>query len=296
MDFTSFKVAVKNAVESKIGENSTMTINDIKKNNGIILSGLMVKSKDSNVSPIIYLNEYYQAYESGNAEFEAIISDIFEVYEKNKVDHDMDMSQFLNYENIREKIVYKLINSDRNADLLQHIPHIAFHDLSIVFQLSITGERFENATILIRNEHLAVWNVSLDSLYEDACRNTPILNRYEIRDMEDVIREFIPSEEMVQMPISLFVLSNKDRVHGAACILYPDLLKHVSGEIGSSMYIIPSSVHETLLIPAKKVDESKCKYIKDMVSMVNDTQVAEEEILSYSVYFYDRNTDKTIRL
>lgn len=296
MEFTNFKDAVKSEVEGRIGDDYTVTINDAVKNNGVTLSGLTVESKDSNVSPVIYLDGYYQAYESGDAEFEEIISDILMVYEKNKMDHMVDMSQFLNYENIRGKVVYKLINADKNTELLQHIPHIAFHDLSIVFQVLITSESFGCAAILIHNKHLEIWNVSLDELYEDACLNTPILNRYEIKDMEDVIREIMPTAEIEQLPVSMFMLSNNHRFHGAACMLYPDLLKRVSGTINSSMYIIPSSVHEVLLIPAKKADESESRHIKDIVMEVNGTQVVEEEILSYSVYFYDRNADEIIRL
>lgn len=296
MEFESFKDVVKKEVENRVGENCTVNVKDTAKNNGVTLSGLTVKSKDSNIAPIIYLDDYYQLYESGYVGLEAIISIILKVYEESNVDHIVDMSQLLNYESIRKKIVYKLINSEKNTELLQHVPHITFHDLSIVFQISVSEEPFGDATILIHNKHLAIWNVSLDTLYEDARNNTPILNRYEIEDIEDVIRELMPTAETVHTPVPLLVLSNKDKFHGAACILYPDLLRQVSDAIDSSMYIIPSSVHETLLLPAKKAEEAEYKYIKNIISEVNNTRINEEEILSYSVYFYDRNTDEIIIL
>ncbi len=296
MEFESFKDVVKKEVENRVGENCTVNVKDTAKNNGVILSGLTVKSEDSDIAPIIYLDDYYQLYESGYVGLEAIISIILKVYEESNVDHIVDMSQLLNYESIRKKIVYKLINSEKNTELLQHVPHITFNDLSIVFQISVSEEPFGDATILIHNKHLAIWNVSLDTLYEDARNNTPILNRYEIEDIEDVIRELMPTAETVHTPVPLLVLSNKDKFHGAACILYPDLLRQVSDAIDSSMYIIPSSVHETLLLPAKKVEEAEYKYIKNIISEVNNTRINEEEILSYSVYFYDRNTDEIIIL
>ncbi len=296
MEFVNFMDAVKNEVESRIGENGIVTLSEVTKNNGLVLSGLSIQSKDSNISPIIYLNNHYQAYESGAVELEEIISDILEVYEKNKMEHIIDMSQFLNYENIREKIVYKLINTDMNKELLQQIPHMAFHDLSIVFQVVLTEGDFGHASILIRNENLAIWNVSLDELYEDARNNTPTLYKYEINDLEDLLKEFVPTDETVRTHVSMLVLSNKNKLNGAACLLYPDLLKQISDAMDSNMYILPSSVHEVLLLPTDEADAFKNEHLKNMVREVNDTQVEEEELLSYSIYYYDRNADEIIRL
>lgn len=244
MDFENFKNSVKREVESRIGADCNVTLNDVTKNNGVKLSGLTVQSKDTNVSPVIYLNNYYSAYERGSAELEDIISDILDVYEKNKVNHNVDMSLFLNYENIKGKIIYTLINTDRNRELLQHISHIPFLDLSIVFKVVAVEESYRNAVILIRNEHLEIWNVSLEELYKDACHNTPTINKYELKNIRDVINGFVTTEETVPGPVPMLVLSNKSMCHGAACVLYPDLLKHISCLMDSSMYIIPSSVHE----------------------------------------------------
>lgn len=295
MDFTSFKEAVRSEIERRIG-NCTVALNDVRKNNGVSLSGLTINSNDSNIAPVIYLNNYYSEYETGYMKYEDIIGDILTAYEKSKVDCSIDMSSFLNYESVKKKIVYKLINTDMNAELLQHIPHIAFHDLSIVFQVMISEENCRHATILVHNEHLKLWNVSLDELKEDARINTPILNKYEIRNMEDIISELMPMKETEHLPVPLLVLSNKNKLYGAACMLYPDLLKHVSDKTNSSMYIIPSSIHEVLLRPTKKLTSSEYLNIREMVSEVNNTQVEEEEILSYSVYFYDKDADKIFKL
>ena len=296
MDFTNFKNSVKKEVERRVGENCTVTLIDTIKNNGVVLSGLQIISKNSNVAPVIYLDGYYEIYESGHKEFAEIISDILMVYKRNKVDQSIDVSQFLNYEDVRSNIVYKLINTDKNKELLQKLPHVAFHDLSIVFQVLIDMNDLGRATILIHNKHLGIWNVSIDEIYKDACHNTPIINRCEIRYVEDVVRGIVPPEVIGQMPVQMFILSNKDTLHGAACMIYPDVLKHFSDEMNSSIYIIPSSVHEVLLIPEERMCGLGYELLKQMIEDVNDTQVQREEILSYSLYFYDRNFNEIIRL
>ncbi|MCH5248362.1 MAG: hypothetical protein J1E98_00445 [Lachnospiraceae bacterium] len=296
MEFTTFKYAVKREVESRVGKDCTVILNDAAKNNGVIISGLTIQNKSSNIAPVIYLNGYYQAYESGGAEFKEIINNILMVYEKNKFDQRIDMRQFQNYKNIRKKIVYKLINTEKNRKLLQEIPHITFHDLSIVFQVMVDKLDLGNATILIRNEHLGIWNISLDKIYKDACHNTPIINRYEIHDLKDVIGPFIPQEAIKQIPASMYMLSNQACIHGAACMIYPNVLKHISDMLDSNIYILPSSIHEVILLPSENANEPEYEYIKCMIREVNDTQVDEEEILSYSAYYYDRNIDEIIKL
>ena len=294
MEFTSFTVLIKNEVERRVGGEYRISIHDVMKNNGVTLCGLTLRQDDSNISPTIYLNAYYDAYRNGQATLAGIVDEVLELYERNRVNRSIDMRQFLDYGAIRHRIVYKLINTEQNRELLKDVPHIAFHDLSIVFQFLIMEESFCNATILIHNAHLKIWNVSVTELYKNARQNTPLLNKYEIKSMSEVLCELsccdgaAASEERAQ--ISLYVLSNQSRVHGAACMLYPELLKDFAEAMGQDIYIIPSSVHEVLLLPAD--DRQEAAYIKEMIQEVNDTQVNAEEVLSYSVYFYARKEGK----
>lgn len=291
MEFASFTVLVKNEVQKRVGGAYRISVGDVMKNNGVILCGLTLKQDDSNISPTIYLNSYYEDYRNGQTTLGGIVDELLEIYERNRVNRSIDMRKFLNYGEVRHRIVYKLINTQQNQELLKDVPHIDFHDLSIVFQFLITEECFGSATILIHNAHLKLWNVSVTELYKTARQNTPVLSKYEIKSMHEVLQELscrddrTPAEEgRTQLP--LYVLSNKSRVHGAACILYPDLLRDFAEAMRQDIYIIPSSVHEVLLLPADGMQEAA--HIKEMIQEVNDTQVKTEEVLSYSVYFYAR--------
>ena len=79
--------------------------------------------------------------------------------------------------------------------------------------------------------------------------------------------------------VAMYVLTNKQKVNGASCMLYPDLICQFSDRIGKNLFIIPSSVHELLLLPADHKDEAS--EIRCMIREINDTQVRVEEILSY---------------
>ncbi len=305
MEFTSFTTLVREEVERRTGDNYRVRLNDVTKNNGVVLRGLTVMQDDSNISPTIYLNNYYEEYINGRATLINVVNDVMDTYHRNKVNQSVDMRYFLNYESVKQSIVYKLVNTEKNKTLLEDIPHIEFLDLSIVFQCLIAQEDLGTASILIHNVHMKLWDISVEELYREAKENTQRLQGYEIKSMTEVLCEIMKAENLEEFDyeeckqelsdsVPMYVLSNKSRVEGAACMLYPNLIQDFADAIGTSFYIIPSSIHELLLLPAKEDRESR--EIKSMICEINDTQVSTEEILSYSLYFYDREEGKIIKL
>lgn len=305
MEFTSFSTLVKKEVEKRTGDNYRVRLNDVRKNNGVVLKGLTVMQDDSNISPTIYLNSYYDAYEDGLVSFRSVVNDVMDTYNRNKVNRSVDMRYFLDFSRVKDSIIYKLVNTEKNKELLEDVPHVEFLDLSIVFQCLIAKEHNGKASILVHNAHLKLWDVSVEELYQAARSNTPRLQTYEIKSMREVICEILQEEEPETFDYEkcreelsdsapMYVLSNKNRVEGAACILYPGLIKDFADTLGCSLYIIPSSIHEVLLLPANAFEE--VDEIKDMIKEINDTQVKREELLSNSLYFYDREEEKTVKL
>ena len=305
MEFLNFTMLVREEVEKRTGECYKVRLDDVRKNNGVVLRGITVTQDDSNISPTIYLNSYYEEYIKGRATLINVVNDVMDTYHRNKVNQSVDMRYFLNYESVRQKIIYKLVNTEKNKELLEDIPHIEFLDLSIVFQCLVTQEDFGRASILIHNVHLKLWDVSVEILYQAAKENTQQLQGYEIKGMTEVLQEIMCAEDSENFTednerssfsgsVPMYVLSNKSRVDGAACMLYPNLIQDFAEAIQSSFYIIPSSIHELLLLPTRHLEESQ--EIKSMIREINDTQVSAEEILSYSLYLYDKAERRILKI
>ena len=296
MEFTNFTTLVQREVEKRAGENYRVKLNDVMKNNGVVLRGITLMQDDSNISPTIYLNPYYDAYENGDTTLGTVIDEVIDTYERNKINRSIDMKFFLNYETVRSRIIFKLINTEKNRELLRDVPYSPFHDLSIVFQCLVSEERFGNASILIHNVHLQLWKVNARELYECALENTPLLQGYELADMNTVLEEMkalggIDDEEIedMQQEVPMYVLSNKSRINGASCILYKDILKDFAMVVDKDLYVLPSSIHEVILLPSDGTQESE--QLKEMVREINQSQVEKEEVLSDSVYYYRRSDD-----
>jgi len=305
MDFTNFTELIRTEVAKKVGYGYSVKLEDVRKNNGIILRGLYIMQENNNIAPAIYLNGYYEKYRAGTETISCIVSNILDTYNQNKIDNCVNMHYFLNFEDVKSRIVFTLINTERNRELLEEIPHIEFLDLSIVFQCLVLEEVFGLSLILIRNSHLRLWDVTKEELYQAAKENTPKLMPFKIKSMQQVLFEIMKEEnpeayssdecpEQYIDHIPLFVLSNRRNLEGASCILYPNVLHDFADTINNNFYIIPSSVHEVLLMPAETTEESN--EIVNMIQEINDTQVSVGEVLSYSLYYYDRQTGKIVKL
>ncbi len=300
MKIDSFAEIVKEDVKEKLGNGYSVSVRKVDKNNGVTYTGLCVTKDNELVSPIVYINNHYDTYKKGNATPADAADYVADACRKKR--HTIDMRYFLEYENVRRRIVYKLVNTDKNREILKDLPHIEFLDLSIVFQCMVENQEIGMATILIHNAHAKLWGVSEEELYSAAAENTPRLCGYEIKSMKEMICEIMRREETdeksecgglmadMECGIPVYVLSNRHRTDGAACVLYPDILKDFSKAVGGGFYIIPSSVHEVLLLPEDGMEG--CDEIREIIREVNDTQVLEEEILSYSLYYYDAEMDE----
>ena len=305
MELTNFANLISEDVSKKLGDCFRIQLNNVRKNNNIVLTGLTIMRDESNISPTIYLNNYFQEYTNGRTTLESVVDAVMDTYNRNQISDCVDMRYFLNYESVKQSIVYKLINTEKNKELLEDVPHIEFLDLSIVFQCLVTQEKLGTATILIHNIHLKMWNVSTEDLYHAAMENTPNLLPYEIKRMAEVLCDIMQAENPDKFDydecmtdfsdsIPIYVLSNKTRIEGAGCMLYSNVLSDFAETINSNFYIIPSSVHELLLLPTAN-DEGSAE-IMSMIREINDTQVSREEVLSYSLYYFDRENDKIVSL
>ncbi len=300
MIFEQFKTKVCSALREAMGKEYEIAYKEITKNNGVVLRGIIIVREDSNVSPTIYLDELYEDYQAGRA-FGDIIYDILCVYQRNAKEIQMDMNFFTQYDKVKKRVLYKLVHLESNRKLLEDIPYKKWNDLAIVFYYAMEEEYCGKATILIRNSHLVMWGIDIDTLNQDAEQNMHRLLPVELLPIKKIIQEFLSKnlqqhigEEELGIPEDvssmMYVLSNCERIFGAASILYSDAMKELTRKLNKNLIILPSSVHEVILVPDNGLMDKT--FYKDMVKEVNDTQVEPEEILSYNVYYYDRMTDK----
>lgn len=321
MSFEKFIEEIKKMVKEYLGDSIRVEDKTVLKNNGVKFTGIVILKENQNCVPNIYLDSYYQQYERGR-DLCDIVHEIVKYYEEHKIEEYVNMECFSNYECVKNNICFRLINLEKNKELLEQIPHIPYLDMAIVFYCVVNNECIGKGNILIRNEHLKRWKADVNDIRECAFANTPELLKGQIAPMEDVICELMRkkmiyeiensieeqmascvrvTEEMVEPIVKemmdkiyteakgpkMYVAGNYCKNYGAAVILYENFLEKFAKEINSDFYILPSSIHEVILIPVGN-DEEEVARLKYMVYEVNHTELEAEEILSDSVYRFVR--------
>ena len=299
MEMEVFAKKVCAAVERELGEGFRTEVKEVRKNNGILLHGLLILSKGQTVVPTIYLEHFLEAYESG-LPFEEVVRKLLAVYRRDTLPDEIKMDFFKSFVNVRDRICYCLIGRKGNEEMLKGIPHVEFLDLAICFYYAYHDEKMGDGIILIYDSHMEMWRSNIMELSALAERNTQRLFPWECRGLGEILEEMIGSgedagiENPMEMPcgIPLKVLTNNKRTRGAVCILYPGVLDKMAEEMGSDFYILPSSIHETIIIPDMGNEDSEA--LKKMIRDVNSTQVAPEEVLSDTLYRYDRAEKRVV--
>lgn len=287
--FEEFKSEIIELIQEKLGDVKIDT-RKVLKNNGRELTGITILESESNIAPTIYLDFYYLQYRQGR-KINDIVDDIIEIYNENKFDTPIELSFFTDYDNVKNKIVYSLVNYERNKELLTDTPHIRYLDLAIVFRYVVQGNEVESATILIKDNHIKLWGISKEELYARASVNTPLMRPCEIVSMSNILKGLLQgdiSDDEICMPSPMYVITNKQKCCGASCILYENVLKEFADRMESDLYILPSSIHEMIIISASYGMNKE--ELTEMVRSVNSEQVADEDILSDNVYIFERAT------
>ena len=286
MSYQHFVTAVKEKVTTTLGEGIHIQLHTALKNNGKERVGLTITDKRVNISPTIYLEEFYKQFQNGYS-IEHITERIVNIYHEVKFEHSWDVHSIKDFEAMKPKIVYKLVHAQKNQTLLNTMPFIAYLDFAIVFYILFEIDDSGTATIPITYDLINLWNTSFEEVQKYAFQNAPVLLPADFKPMQIVIEELmgekIDCEE--QFEDMMYVLTNSIRSFGAACILYDDIKEDIFQTIGENYYILPSSIHEMIIIPES--NSPSRVYLNEMVDEVNRTQLDEEEFLSDHVYYYD---------
>lgn len=298
MEYKEFVEYIKMNAGYIAGEGGNITINHVIKNNGCEMDGLVIMEKGKDIAPTIYLDSFYELYTNGE-NIKNIIRQIEVIYEQNKNNVTFDVNILKHFDTIKDKIVYKVVNYRSNEKLLEQVPHKRILDLAVVFYCLLDNEYARSATALIYNNNLKNWNVTIDDVYKAALKNTPDLLHSKISSMAALFEKCgvnVDGEEVDlkdYVPSDMYVLTNESKLNGAACILYENVLYDFAQKLGADLYILPSSVHEVILLPKLSMFEKD--ELVNMVKEVNTEGVAADEVLSDHVYEYNR-TERLITM
>lgn len=305
LNFSEFKDYVQMTLAEVLPDelkDAQIRLNEVEKNNGLILHGLTVTPKGSNIAPNVYLEGYFKKYEQGEdlADVMNMIAHTVVANIKAPEEFGTIAKDFMNFEFVKDKIVMVAVNAERNANLLAQVPHQNREDLALIYKVVLGTNADGMASITIRNEHMSFWGVTADQIHELAMVNTREILPVSVQSMNEIMREMFSKDGMPddmaqlmfeEMPPTqqMYVISNSAKMNGAASMFYEDALSSLSEKLGTDLYILPSSVHEVIAV---STDMGTPESLSEMVREVNGSQVSAEEQLSDHVYRFDAASKK----
>lgn len=293
-------------------ESAEITIRQVVKNNDVVLDGLLISSPDSHISPTIYLNPLYEQYKE-EKDLDGIVSNIADTYIENiepvvNRGFQEKLEEIGNYETVKDYIFPKLVNLEKNSIRLQDAPYTQREDLAVTYNIKVTGDSHSMGSIMITNYLMEKYGVTPEELHVLAMENMERLSPPVFLPLGEMIvdvmtedfgrNEGVSQEEAKEyvkdmIPTggpNVYCLTNQYKMNGAVGIMSESIQQMVADRVGGDYYVLPSSVHEVLIVPQSAgMDPEE---LTDMVNTVNEGCVMQDEILSDHVYQYDAKEHK----
>lgn len=252
--------------------------------------GLALMDGEKILSPMVRLDILYGKYVDG-ASLWKIFCEIISACDE----YDSSASRLLDlvedFELIRHRICYRLMNYGRNEELLKTMPHIRWLDLAIVLYIPVSVKSGKGFYIPVDNALVEKWGITdTDALFTEAFANTQKLFPGSVRDMEDVFKDYdsVLEAGYENEDERMYIATNNEKFYGAAVVLYDNLLESFAQGIGRDLYLLPTSINEMTIVADLKGNAAA--ELRKVLQNVNHETTEDKDFLSNNIYRYERGT------
>ncbi len=268
------------------------------KTNNVSRIGLTIKTAGSNIAPTIYMEEFYEKLIEGNSieDIRDELANLY-VYTVEKSPNVTFLDDF-KLENVQDRIAMRMVNYKDNREMLSETPHKKVDDLAVYYVVVVGCNKEGTACMTIKNTHQEMLGISTDELHQIAMENTtkifpPVFMKIEDK-LSQIENNLLVSED-VGRNSGMFVLTNEIANFGAVNIMYPEIAEKIKEIIGSDYYVLPSTIHEMILVP--KGEQVDARELGIMLREINGFMVDKEDRLSDHIYEMDfeKNELQTVK-
>lgn len=294
MDREKFTEELCERILAALGDEYRTELSGVRKNNGVMKDAIYVSKENSECMPCFYADELYHSYCNGEP-VEGLAEHIVNIVLNECEEVRRESRKYLETEWIREHMFVRLVEFEKNQEWLEDAVYVTYLDLVAVVYV-LTEDCEDGVKSFLLPKHM--WPPAAgtpEEYFPVLMENTRRLFPEKLWRIENTVRKcdtgweaFFKITEEKEETLSnnqLYVLSNYRKINGAAVVLYPELLKQVYERFSGNYFVIPSSVHEVLLLKETGEEEEEAYYNR-MVSEVNENHVEPEEVLSEHVYYY----------
>lgn len=276
-------------------QDAMISADTVIKSNDRAFTGLTILKNGEQATPTIYLEPFAEQVEAGRS-ISSVLRQIAEIQTAYKDQVPMEGSELENYETVRPMLSIQMCDPETNREYLKNKPHIPFGELAAYYRVQVAVDDKGTASVAVTEKLMESWGITKEQLHKDAVQAESSRDPVCFYDMEDLLfgdsghpdNLFQRTEPLNIGFTPMYVLTNQNKTNGAGVLVQDGVLEKIGGLIGSDFYVLPSSIHEVLIVPDN--GNMQPAELEDMVREVNATQVAPEDLLSDKVQYYDRET------
>ena len=203
------------------------------------------------------------------------------------------VERYAEYENVKDTIVYKLVNTEKNRDILDDSPHREFMDLSAVYCICFILPDGRTGSVAVNGRLAEKWGVTEEELWNLAHANTQRIFPAKVRNLQDVIQPlWEKSLQTTDLGKIMAAVTNEEYWYGAGVVFYDDVLSRLTDMLGDRLFLIPSSVHEFFVFSDDGILDPG--FFSDLAKRINESRLPDKEYLSDHVYRYEKGGGITI--
>lgn len=289
MNYEEFKEYILTELRKIYGEDAEVTIVNVPKKNSRHPEGICIRKRDNTgrTTPAVYLEGMYRDYQRGT-EPETCMKIVCERVEDTEYLEKMEKlaEKMKDWEHVKEHVYPVLLSVEENGEVLKNLIFTPMLDLAVIYTIRIDLKEEGTTDTKVNEALLYCYGISREELHHQALQNME-QDGYRFRSITEALKRMCPyileDKETDENEPPMYVLTNRKQQYGAAGILNRKLLREFAG--GKSFYILPSSLHETIFIPAEL--ESNPGILDGMVADINQMAVLQEDRLSDHSYYYD---------
>ena len=280
-------------------QDAEIKLQEVVKNNGLKLTGITIPKGEQRTVPTVYLDSLYKEYVNGK-DADSCVGDVADmrIEAQDKAEFiDMGVPDIFDYENMKDKLQVRICDREWNEERLADKVVTEHGDFAAYYAVNLKENEEGIGSIPVTISLMNEWGVSAEQIQTDAMaadRKRGVI----LMDMNEMVKSMIFGEEpenllnekldMEAIENPMFCLTNAQKMNGASLLLQEDIRKQIAECLGSDYFVLPSSIHEVLILPDNGLFE--VPELNAMVNEVNDTQVERQEQLSDKVQFCDGKT------
>lgn len=143
----------------------------------------------------------------------------------------------------------------------------------------------DNGSYVVEKSHILHWGVPQDEIFKIAEQNAEkdYMARYMVEELAEITGASLDvmKEQSQGRWKERVVASTVDKTHGASVMFSDATLKKIAELLETDVfYVLPSSVHEIICVPANEDIEVFAEMVRD----INERVVFDKDVLSNNVY------------